>query len=90
MRQADIAELKRQIWLLTKQRGRGRFIRGRILVVVGTGLAGLFFVDWAGELSRFHLRDHLVPYLIMIPILLLGGYLEGKWEWQDLEKKYPE
>jgi hypothetical protein len=34
------------------------------------------------------LRKNLLIYLVMVPIFALGGYLEGKWEWQDLEKKY--
>ena len=28
--------------------------------------------------------------LILLPVFLLGGYLEGKWRWQDFEKKYSE
>jgi len=27
---------------------------------------------------------------IMHPIFLIGGYLEGRWRWTDLEQKYPE
>jgi hypothetical protein len=27
--------------------------------------------------------------LIMLPVFLLGGYLTGRWRWDDFEKKYP-
>ena len=33
---------------------------------------------------------YLLASLIMLPILLLGGYLSAHWQWQDLQKKYPE
>jgi hypothetical protein len=33
--------------------------------------------------------QNVVIDLILLPVCLLGGYLKGKWRWQDLEKKYP-
>jgi hypothetical protein len=87
MKQAAIAELERKSWLQTKSRGRGRFIRARVFVVTGTGSAILVAVDLLGR-SGSHLRDNLLTYLVMLPIFVLGGYLQGRWEWQDLEKKY--
>jgi hypothetical protein len=27
--------------------------------------------------------------LISLPFFLLGGYLTGKWRWQELDNKYP-
>jgi hypothetical protein len=29
-------------------------------------------------------------YLIMLPIWLVGGYLNGVWRWKELAKKYSE
>jgi hypothetical protein len=28
--------------------------------------------------------------LIMLPIFLLSGYLNGVWRWNEMDKKYPE
>ena len=32
--------------------------------------------------------QNIVIDLILLPVCLLGGYLEAKWRWKDLEKKY--
>jgi len=29
-------------------------------------------------------------HLILLAIVLLGGYLTARWRWTDFEKKYPE
>jgi hypothetical protein len=34
--------------------------------------------------------QNIVIDLVLLPVCLLGGYLEGKWRWQDFEKKYAE
>jgi len=39
---------------------------------------------------RLFSLNFLVAWLSMLPIILLGGYLAGRWKWQDLEKKYPD
>ena len=89
MPRAEIADLERKSWLETKSRGMGRFIRARILVATGTGLVVLLGMDLLGK-TGLHLHSNLLIGLVMLPIFVLGGYLQGKWEWQDLEKKYPE
>jgi hypothetical protein len=33
--------------------------------------------------------QNIVIDLILLPVCLLGGYLEAKWRWKDLGKKYP-
>lgn len=35
------------------------------------------------------LTQNIVIDLIVLPVCLLGGYLEAKWRWKDLEKKCP-
>jgi len=81
---------ERRYWLAVKARGRMRFIwRDKVLeslfmwFVVTLGLA--LFVDR----HSFSERDVFI-YLIMLPIWLLGGYLNGVWRWKELDKKYSE
>jgi hypothetical protein len=33
--------------------------------------------------------QNIVIDLVLLPVCLLGGYLEAKWRWQDWAKKYP-
>jgi len=34
--------------------------------------------------------EFLSIWLILLPVCLLGGYLTGRWKWQDFEKKNPQ
>jgi len=34
--------------------------------------------------------EFLTIWLILLPVCLLGGYLTGKWKWQDFERKNPQ
>src|SRR5580698_5033707 len=82
------AKTERQDWLQAKARGRNQFIWRRgvlptllscLIVVVGVRLFG-------SHPSSFS----LLGLIIILPIALLGGYLEGRWKWKDFEKKYPQ
>jgi len=81
---------ERRYWLAAKARGRTRFIwRDKVLesfvmwffVTLGVAL----FVDQ----HPFSPRDIFI-YLIMLPIWLVSGYLNGVWKWKEMDKKYTE
>ena len=59
----------------------GSFITGAIV------LLGVALTDRSPSHST---KVYFLASLIMLPILLLGGYLTAHWQWQDLQKKYPE
>jgi len=52
-----------------------------LLVTLGVGL-----FDDRLRLSK----QNIFIYLIMLPIFILGGYLNGIWRWKELDKKYSE
>jgi hypothetical protein len=87
---AEKNALMREYWRRTKQQGKARFIRRQMLASL------LFCMILLPASDLFESRPHATVQttvlidLIMLPIFLLGGYLEGRWKWTDLEKKYPE
>jgi hypothetical protein len=87
--QAEINKLERQAASIQKARGKTRFILWET-----TGSVVLWLITMPVVQLVYHRRlfspDFLVVWLIMLPIYLLGGYLAGRWKWQDLEKKYPD
>jgi len=54
------------------------------------GIIILFALALFDRSSSHSLKTDVLTSLIMLPIFLLGGYLTANWQWQDLEKKYPE
>lgn len=61
--------------------------------MLGTLVNGVIILLVLGLLdrSRSHsVKTDFLTSLIMLPIFLLGGYLTAHWQWQDLQKKYPE
>jgi len=83
-----ISGIERKQWLEVKAAGKARFVRRGMMGSLVFGLVvllGLAFFD-----SSHSLRESIVPSLVMLPIFLLGGYLTAVWQWQDLEKKYPD
>jgi hypothetical protein len=87
---ADIVELQRQQWQQAKAGGKSRFIFSQ--GIVPTLLIWLivlptidFFVDRNFPFSWRSIGLNLM----ILPIFLLGGYLEGRWKWKDLQKKFP-
>jgi hypothetical protein len=85
-------EIERLDWLQAKARGRNRFIwRRGVLPTLLIWLIVLPAVSVFGDhRSSFSLRPTVLIMLVMLPICLLGGYLEGVWKWKDLEEKYPD
>lgn len=81
----------RNYWLQVRARGRNRFIWGEIRASLFFGsvifLLTQIVVDGAHTIFS---RSFVVAGLSLLLIFGLGGYLEGKWKWQDLEKNYPE
>jgi hypothetical protein len=81
----------RKYWLQTRALGRTRCIRRAVLESLFTGFAVFLVLGLLPDHQQpSSLRTTALICLIMLPIFLLGGYLEGRWRWQDLEKKYPE
>jgi hypothetical protein len=80
-------ETERQDWLQAKARGRNRFIWRR--GVLPTLLISLIVVVGV-ELFGSHPSSFSLLGFFILPVALLGGYLEGRWKWKDFEKKYPE
>ena len=79
----------RAYWLQTKEQGRTRFIRREVLGSVLFWLVLMPVLDLFGTQSSPWRFTALVNFIIL-PIFVLGGYLEGRWRWADLEKKYPD
>ena len=90
--EAEISELERTGWLQSKARGKNRFIwwagvLPTLLIGFVPALAANVFAD---HLHSFSVRSMVLPYLILLFICLLGGYMTGRWRWTAFEKKYPE
>jgi hypothetical protein len=86
--QAEINKLERQSASWQKERGKRRFIWRE---VIGSVLMWLIVLPSAQVLANHGsllTGNFPTAWLIMLPIFLLGGYLTGRWKWQDLEKKY--
>lgn len=85
------AETERKHWLDSKARGKNRFIwREGVLPTLLTWLIIVPVVEFGDHLHSFSVRTTVFIGLITLPIMLLGGYLQGRWRWKDLKKKYPE
>jgi hypothetical protein len=85
-------EAQRTYWLLSKARGKNRFIwREGMLPTLLTWLIVVPVVEVFGDHTHsFSARSTVLVSIITLPIMLLGGYLTGSWRWKDFEKKYPE
>jgi hypothetical protein len=83
-------KIEREYWQQTKAAGKARFVRRGVLGNLSIGLFVLLVLALRDAyLGTFQTTD-LLAYLIVLPIILLGGYLTAVWQWQDLEKKYSE
>jgi hypothetical protein len=86
--QARINEAEKKYWRDAKARGKTRFILrqaiGSILIWLIVVPAVQVFANHGPVFSR----QFVAIWLILLPIFLLGGYLEGRWKWKDFEKKY--
>jgi len=88
----------RESWLQTRAQGKKRFILREMLAncsITFFAAFGALAMDAFRNPSPFSVRsilsDRTVSVaLILLPILLLGGYLSARWRWTDFEKKYPE
>jgi hypothetical protein len=96
---AEIAELERKSWLRMKARGENRFIWGEMLASLPIWLFVVFAIpamEAFANHSPFSVRSTWLGHwtvfsdLILLAIVLLGGYLTGRWRWTDFEKKYRE
>jgi hypothetical protein len=75
-------------WRRTKELGRARFLWRQLLFCLLFWLTLMLTFHWLIDRgSHPSLRSEIVIDLIVLPIVLLGGYVEGSWKWADLEKK---
>jgi hypothetical protein len=82
---------ERIAWLQTKQLGKARFILGVVLYSFVFWLIVMPGLDLViNRHSHSSVSAAIFASLVVLPIGLLGGYLNGHWKWADLEKKYPE
>jgi hypothetical protein len=84
------SQIERKQWLEAKAAGRNRFIWRQMLYVLVFGLILMPILDLLAFKTNPLSAQNVVINLILLPVFLLGGYLEGKWRWQDFEKKYSE
>ena len=83
-----VSQIEQRHWQETKAAGKGRFLRRGML---GSLVNGIVILLGLALLDRSHsAKADFLTSLIMLPIFLLGGYLTAHWQWQDLQKKYPE
>jgi hypothetical protein len=82
---------ERTAWLQTKQLGKARFIRREVLYSFVFWLIVMPGLDLViNRYSHLSVSTTIFANLVVLPICLLDGYLNGHWKWADLEKKYPE
>jgi hypothetical protein len=80
----------RKYWLQVRARGRSRFIWERIRTSVLIGMCVSVIIEIRDRAHPTSAKTFAIIALGILPILVLGGYLEGNWRWQELEKEYPE
>ena len=78
------AELESQSRLMTDETGRSRFIWRRMLYSLAFWLILMPLLDLLVFKTDPLSLQNIVIDFILLPVYLLGGYLEGKWKWQDL------
>ena len=92
--EAEISELERTGWLQSKARGKNRFIwwagvLPTLLIGFVAALAANVFAEFADHLHSFSVRSMVLPYLILLFICLLGGYMTGRSEMDGLREEVP-
>ena len=88
---AEIAERRKQKWLLMKARGKTRFVWTQgILPVLFVWVMVTPPIELLMDRGSLFSWSTLAPSVVALPIPLIGGYLQGVWKWNDMEKKYPE
>lgn len=89
---ADIAEAERQDWLRVRAGGRSRFIwRNQVPASLFVWFFVMLGLELLGDTShRFSAYTFVLTCLITLPLVLLGGYLTGRWRWTELDKKFHE
>lgn len=84
------SQIERKQWLEAKAAGRNRFIWRQVLYVLVFGSTLMPILDLLAFKTNPLSEQNVVTDLILLPVFLLGGYLEGKWKWRDFEKRYAE
>jgi len=83
--------LMREHWAQIRARGKRRFIQREMIAGVLIGAGVVVITELLATLAHPPSRGTIVfVSLVALAIFLLGGYLEGKWRWQDFEKKYSQ
>jgi hypothetical protein len=83
-------EADRKNWIAAKARGKTRFIWREAMRGTLVGLVYLPAVQAFANRGHVFSLQFLVIWLITLAICLLGGYLTGRWRWDEFETKYRE
>ncbi len=84
------SQIERKQWQQARAAGRDRFILRQVLYVLVFGLILMPTLDSFAFKTNPLSAQSLAIDLVLLPVFVLGGYLEGKWGWQDFEKRYSE
>jgi hypothetical protein len=76
-------QLEREGRRRTIANGKSRFIRRQV------GFSLVFFATLMSLLYFFsgRTRSNLIACLAVLPVGILGGYLEARWRWRDITKE---
>lgn len=84
------SQIEQRYWLETKAAGKRRFVRRGMLASLVEGIVILLALAFLDRSPSHSMKTDFLTSLIVLVIFLLGGYLTANWQWQDLQKKYPE
>ena len=84
------SQIEQKYWQETKAAGKGRFVKREMLGTLVNGVIFLFVLALLDRSPLDSLKTDFLTLPILLPIFLLGAYLTAHWQWQDLQKKYPE
>lgn len=74
----------------TKTQRKRRFILRDMVSNIILWLGITVVVGFTDHPRPNSVRSVATLAIVMLPIILLGGYLSAKWKWSDFEKKHSE
>jgi len=88
----DVKSLPNRAKVLARNEGSGKgpIREARDARHLGNGVIILFVLALLDRSPLDSLKTDFLTLPILLPIFLLGAYLTAHWQWQDLQKKYPE
>jgi len=83
-------EAEREYWAQTRPQVKRRFILREMIFNITLWPGITVVVGFTDHPRPFSLWSLALTAIVMLPVLLLGGYLSGQWKWSDFDKKYSE